>query len=48
MKKHEKAIEEEKLIRVPRTLDLTPYRDERDFGLLARLVREAKQSNSMR
>jgi hypothetical protein len=28
MKKHEKPIEEEKLSRVPRDLDLTPYRDE--------------------
>jgi hypothetical protein len=36
MKKHEKPIEEEKLIRVPRDLDLTPYRDEKDFGLLQR------------
>jgi hypothetical protein len=38
MKKHEKPIEEERLIRVPRDLDLTPYRDEKDFGLLQRLV----------
>src|SRR3954469_17706408 len=42
MKKHEKQIEEEKLVRVPRTLDLTPYRDEKDFGLLERLVRREK------
>ena len=42
MKKHEKPIEEEKLIRVPRDLDLTPYRDEKDFGLLQRLVRKEK------
>jgi hypothetical protein len=42
MKKHEKPIEEEKLIRVPRNLDPTPYRDERDFGLLHRLVRKEK------
>ena len=27
MKKHEKEIDEEKLVRIPRTLDLTPYRD---------------------
>ena len=40
MRKHEKPIEEEKLIRVPRALDLTPYRDEKDFGLLQRLVRK--------
>jgi hypothetical protein len=44
MKSHEKPIEEEKLIRVPATLDLTPYRDEKDFGLLHRLVRKEKQS----
>ena len=42
MKKHEKPIEEEKLVRVPRHLDLTPYRDEKDFGLLQRLVRKEK------
>src|ERR1044072_904277 len=40
MKQHEKAIEEEKLVRVPASLDLTPYRDEKDFGLLQRLVRK--------
>jgi hypothetical protein len=44
MKQHEKSIEEEKLIRVPRHLDLTPYRDERDFGLLQRLVHREKQA----
>src|ERR1700740_408893 len=33
MKQHERAIEEENLIKVPRSLDLTPYRDEKDFGL---------------
>jgi hypothetical protein len=42
MKRHEKQIEEEKLVRVARTLDLTPYRDEKDFGLLERLVRKEK------
>jgi hypothetical protein len=42
MKKHEKQIEEEKLVRIPRTLDLTPYRDEKDFGLLERLVHKEK------
>jgi len=39
---HEKPIEEEKLIRVPPDLDLTPYRDEKDFGLLERMVRKEK------
>jgi hypothetical protein len=42
MKKHEKHIEEEKLTRVPATLDLTPYRDEKDFSLLQRLVRNER------
>jgi len=42
MKQHEKPIEEERLVRVPPTLDLTPYRDERDFGLLQRLVRKER------
>jgi hypothetical protein len=42
MKKHEKHIEEEKPERVPASLDLTPYRDERDFSLLQRLVRKER------
>ncbi len=41
MKKYEKPIEEEKLIRVPPNLDLTPYKDEKDFALLRRLIRKA-------
>jgi hypothetical protein len=40
MKQHEKSIEEEKLVRVPRDLDLTPYRDEKDFG--QKLVRRGR------
>src|ERR1700716_3869476 len=36
MKQHEKPIEEERLVKGPATLDLTPYRDEKDFGLLER------------
>jgi hypothetical protein len=43
MKEHEKPIEEEKLQRVPRDLDLTPYRDEKDFALLQRLVSRARR-----
>jgi hypothetical protein len=39
LKPHEKHIEEEKPINVPPGLDLTPCRDEKDFGLLQRLVR---------
>jgi hypothetical protein len=35
-----------KLIRVPRNLDFTPYRDEKDFGLLQRLVSKEKQNFS--
>jgi len=42
MKQHEKSIEEEKLIKVPAELDLTPYRDERDFALLRRLVQRVR------
>jgi hypothetical protein len=41
-KKYEKPTEEEKLIRVPASLDLTPYRDQRDFSLLQQLVRNKK------
>jgi hypothetical protein len=48
MKKHEKAIEEEKLIRVPADLDLTSYRDEKEFGLLRRLVRKGLEGSSAR
>jgi hypothetical protein len=43
-KKYEKHIEEEKLIRVPASLDLTPYRDEKDFELLQRLIRKARSN----
>ncbi len=39
MKGYSKPIEEEKLINVPPSLDLTPYRDEKDFALLERLVK---------
>jgi hypothetical protein len=42
MKQHEKQIAEEKLIKVPAALDLTPYRDEKDFSLLQKLVRREK------
>jgi hypothetical protein len=42
MKKHERQIEEEALIKMPPTLDLTPYRDEKDFTLLERLVRKER------
>lgn len=36
-KSNEKKIGDERLVRVPRELDLTPYRDEEDFDLLRRL-----------
>lgn len=39
MKRYEKPIEQEKLVKVPASLDVTPYRDEKDFALLQRLVR---------
>jgi hypothetical protein len=42
MKKHERAIEQETIVKVPRSLDLTPYRDEKDFALLKRLVQNEK------
>ena len=42
MKQHEKPIEEERLVRVPAELDLTPYRDEKDFALLRRLVQKER------
>jgi hypothetical protein len=42
MKQHEKHIEEERLVTVPASLDLTPYRDQKDFALLRRLVRKEK------
>lgn len=41
MKKYEKPIQEEKLLRVPPSLNLTPYRDKKDFSRLQRLVRKA-------
>lgn len=37
-KKYEKTIGDERLKRVPRRLDLTPYRDEDDFKLLRRMA----------
>jgi hypothetical protein len=43
MKGYSKPIEEEKLINVPSSLDLTPYRDEKDFALLERLVKREKK-----
>jgi hypothetical protein len=42
MKQHERAIEDETLKQVPSSLDLTPYRDEKDFGLLRRLVQKER------
>ena len=42
-KKHEKQIQIERLQRVPRKLDLTPYRDEEDFSVLRRLVSQARK-----
>jgi hypothetical protein len=40
MKRYERPIEEEKIVRVPHNLDLTPYRDQKGFSLLRRLVRK--------
>jgi len=43
MKRYERSIEEENLTRIPPNLDLTPYKDEKDFGLLQRLVRKESE-----
>ncbi len=48
MKQHEKHITEEKLIKVPPSLDLTPYRDEKDFALLEELAHKAKSKKRRR
>jgi hypothetical protein len=48
MKKHEKQIESEALKRVPHDLDLTPYRDEKDFKLLQRLVAKERAQGLVR
>lgn len=42
MKAHEKAIDEERLNKVPGDLDLTPYKDLGDYALLERLVKSAR------
>jgi len=46
IKKHEKQIEEEALKRVPHDLDLTPYRDQKDFKLLQQLVAKERGRKS--
>ena len=46
MKGYSKPIEEEKIQHVPASLDLTPYRDEKDFALLERLVKKEKSKRS--
>jgi len=38
IKRHEKAIDEERLRNVPADLDLTPYKDLKDYPLLHRLI----------
>src|SRR5437764_13616803 len=49
MKKYEKPIQEEKLERVPRDLDLRPYRDLKDFPVLQKLVAtERRRKNNGR
>ena len=49
MKKYEKPIQEEKLERVPRDLDLRPYRDLKDFSVLQKLVaNERRRKNNGR
>jgi hypothetical protein len=39
IKKYQKPIQDKRVERVPASLDLRPYRDEKDFGLLQRMVR---------
>ena len=46
VKANEKHITDERLQRVPRSLDLTPYRDEDDFGLLNEMVRNQSVSRA--
>src|SRR5579871_4426498 len=43
MKKYEKPISEEAIQHVPGELDLTPYRDEKDFAVLERLVNSERR-----
>ena len=45
MKQNEKPIDEEKVQKVPRDLDLTPYRDLKDFAVLDRLIKAARHPN---
>jgi hypothetical protein len=47
MKKYEK-VSKRKLQRVPPDLDLTPYRDEKDFVLLHRLVVKERTKGGVR
>jgi hypothetical protein len=42
MKKYEKPISEEHLKKVPHNLELQPYRDEKEFSLLERMVKREK------
>ncbi len=44
MKRNGKPIDEEKVKAVPHDLDLTPYRDLKDFAVLDRLVKAAQRS----
>ena len=43
IKAHEKAIDEELLRNVPADLDITPYKDLKDYPLLQRLVQASHQ-----
>ena len=45
MKRYERPIEAEKIVRVPGDLGLTPYRDQKDFSLLRRLVSKEQTKN---
>jgi hypothetical protein len=46
MQKHVKTIGDERLSKVPRDLDLKPYRDEHDDDLLRRMLASVKAGNA--
>jgi hypothetical protein len=45
IKKYEKQIEDKRVERVPASLDLRPYRDEKDFESLQRMVQKENRKH---
>jgi hypothetical protein len=45
IKKYQKHIQDERIERVPASLDLRPYRDEKDFKLLQQMVRRENRKH---